>query len=279
MGLIGDIGSFIGGFFDRDSNQKIANENNALQREFAQNGIRWKVEDAKAAGIHPLAALGAQTLPFTPAFGDNMGTSFASMGQDIGRAIDSTRTGEERNSARITALQVERGELENELLRSQIHQLNQNPPPMPTAGDSAIPQDLTKAGLVKTVPVQIAHTEPGQPAKEAGVIPDYTFTRTADGAFVPVPSDAMKQKMEDNFLPETLWSIRNNFLPNIGSGPPPPPRSYLPEGFNSWKWSIKLQGWIPIKVTREELEKKAIGGSDKKAIKPNNQPFLDRSRR
>lgn len=37
----------------------IANEK--LQREFAQQGIQWKVQDAKHAGIHPLAALGAVT--------------------------------------------------------------------------------------------------------------------------------------------------------------------------------------------------------------------------
>ena len=33
--------------------------NEALQREFAQNGIRWRAADARAAGLHPLAALGS----------------------------------------------------------------------------------------------------------------------------------------------------------------------------------------------------------------------------
>lgn len=31
-----------------------------LQREFAKHGVRWRVEDAAAAGLHPLAALGMQ---------------------------------------------------------------------------------------------------------------------------------------------------------------------------------------------------------------------------
>lgn len=35
----------------------------AYQKEFAQHGLRWRVEDAKAAGLHPLSALGAQGLP------------------------------------------------------------------------------------------------------------------------------------------------------------------------------------------------------------------------
>lgn len=42
-------------------------ENVAVQKEFAQQGIRWRVEDAIAAGIHPLAALGANLVHPTPA--------------------------------------------------------------------------------------------------------------------------------------------------------------------------------------------------------------------
>lgn len=42
------------------------NRNVALQREFAQNSIQWRVDDAKNAGIHPLYALGAQGASYTP---------------------------------------------------------------------------------------------------------------------------------------------------------------------------------------------------------------------
>lgn len=49
------------------ANQNAINkENLELQREFAQHGIQWKVNDAISAGIHPLAALGADTMSFTP---------------------------------------------------------------------------------------------------------------------------------------------------------------------------------------------------------------------
>ena len=68
------IGSAIGGYFDASSASNKKNDfaanaqglNYAHQKEFAQNGIRWKVEDAKAAGIHPLFALGAQGATFSP---------------------------------------------------------------------------------------------------------------------------------------------------------------------------------------------------------------------
>lgn len=60
--------------------------NERLQREFAQHGVRWRVEDAKAAGLHPLYALGANTPTFSPtvtAFQPE--NALASMGQAVGR--------------------------------------------------------------------------------------------------------------------------------------------------------------------------------------------------
>lgn len=51
--------------YDAQQNNKAitANNrtNNQLQYDFAQKGIQWRVNDAKKAGIHPLAALGANT--------------------------------------------------------------------------------------------------------------------------------------------------------------------------------------------------------------------------
>lgn len=42
------------------------NRQEALQREFAQNGIRWKIDDAATRGISPLAALGAVGSSYSP---------------------------------------------------------------------------------------------------------------------------------------------------------------------------------------------------------------------
>lgn len=106
----------------------------AMAREFAQNGIRWKVEDAKAAGIHPLFALGGNTATYSPGAipAANPGVDFAQLGQNIGSSIDNTRTASERHSARLQELQLERAELENAQIRSQIALNNANrTPPMP----------------------------------------------------------------------------------------------------------------------------------------------------
>lgn len=114
-------------------------DNVALQREFAQNGIRWKVEDAKAAGVHPLYALGANTMSFSPvAVSDGLAAGVSAMGQDIGRAVQAATTAGERASAAadsvaLRKLSIERAGLENDLLRSQIARLGQGQvgPPMP----------------------------------------------------------------------------------------------------------------------------------------------------
>lgn len=84
-GAAGAIGSNDAQAFAEDQ----WNANAALQREFAQHGIRWRVEDAKAAGVHPLYALGAGGAAAAPismsvAGGEDWSSR---MGQDLGRAV------------------------------------------------------------------------------------------------------------------------------------------------------------------------------------------------
>jgi len=128
-GLISAASSFLGGQSAQRSQEKMAAENIALQKQFAQEGIRWKVADAKAAGIHPLYALGANTTSFSPvSIGSPGGAGIAAAGQDIGRAVNAMRTPDEKHEAyenALRALQLRRGELENTLLASRIRVLNQ----------------------------------------------------------------------------------------------------------------------------------------------------------
>lgn len=136
--LVGAGASLIGGLLGKSSTEKANAQNIRLQKQFAQEGIRWKVEDAKKAGIHPLYALGAQTHSFAPAVvGDTaLPNAMAEAGQNIGRAIDAKRSGAERVDAynkTVQDLTLTRMGLENELLASQIRTVNQagHPPPLP----------------------------------------------------------------------------------------------------------------------------------------------------
>jgi hypothetical protein len=66
LGLGGIAGDTYADKRNRDMQYKINAENIEMQKDFAQHGISWRVKDAKEAGLHPLAALGAQTTSFSP---------------------------------------------------------------------------------------------------------------------------------------------------------------------------------------------------------------------
>lgn len=97
----------------------------ALQKQFAQKGIRWRVKDAKAAGIHPLYALGANTPTYSPtstAFGAStgLGDGIAQAGQNVGRALDANQNQAQRNARRLEELQLTNAQLQNDALALQI---------------------------------------------------------------------------------------------------------------------------------------------------------------
>lgn len=79
------------------------NANMAMQREFAENGVRMRVADAKAAGVSPLVALGANPLSFSPVstFSDyGSARDFDSMGQSL-KDLMKGLTGDERRIKEI----------------------------------------------------------------------------------------------------------------------------------------------------------------------------------
>lgn len=137
--MIGDLisagGRLVGGFLDsatadrnRESQEAMADRNIAKQEQFAREGIRWKVHDAKEAGIHPLYALGANTTSFSPVSisggsSSNWSDTLGSMGQDISRAVQSTRTAGERVDAftrTAQSLELEGKKLDNDIKRQTL---------------------------------------------------------------------------------------------------------------------------------------------------------------
>lgn len=154
--LISAGASILGGFMNRDAAREAQAQTQANlqqqylnQKEFAQQGIKWRVNDARRAGIHPLYALGAQTSSYTPqsvsfAADNSLGNSLSAAGQDIGRAINATRTSSERESAftqTAQRLQLEGMGLDNQIkqasLASSIQRLRANSnPPLPIPEES-----------------------------------------------------------------------------------------------------------------------------------------------
>lgn len=90
--LIGAGSSLLGGALGSKSSSNLNDRNIDLQKEFARKGVRWRVADAKAAGIHPLAALGLQGSSYSPAFATNpMGDALAQAGQTLGTGVRENR--------------------------------------------------------------------------------------------------------------------------------------------------------------------------------------------
>lgn len=107
--LISAGGSLLGGLFGSRSDRKAQERALAYQHYVNTHGIRMRVADAKAAGIHPLAALGAQLNYATPSvvpgqssFGDAIGEGAQAIGQAVTEALS------------------ERPRLENEEIKSRI---------------------------------------------------------------------------------------------------------------------------------------------------------------
>lgn len=140
------VSGFLGSNSARDAQRASAAQalrQEKLQKEFAQKGIQWKVDDAKAAGIHPLYALGASTSTYSPVTvgstaDTSLATGVANMGQDLSRAINATRSAPDRIDAytkTVQGLQLQKFGLENELLASQVAKIRSSiNPPLPTAG-------------------------------------------------------------------------------------------------------------------------------------------------
>lgn len=156
--LISTGANLVSGFLNRSAAKDAAaqqqaqfNANMQMQKDFAQQGVRWKVADAKAAGIHPLYALGAQTISPSPisvgggSADTSLGDMAKNMGQDLSRAVHATRTQEERDDAYATtvkAMNVQRMGLENDLLAAQTAKIRAGSnPPAPAFDPHNIPTD------------------------------------------------------------------------------------------------------------------------------------------
>lgn len=249
--------NLVGGIIGSNKESKIAKQNIAMQKQFAQEGIRWKVADAKAAGLHPLAALGAQTSSFSPISvgGNSLATGLAAAGQDIGRAVNATRTSGERIDAytkTVQDLNLRRLGLENDLLASQIAKINQagSPPPFPTAGNRHLIEGQGNSPLIKSDPMEQTPTDPLNPSSEPGSNPEVGYARTTAG-WAPVPSKAIKERIEDNFPAEVTWMMRNQMAPSFGFRSNPP-KIDIPEG-HFWQYNPFTQEYVLRRFPQSRL--------------------------
>lgn len=141
------LGGSVGGAVDANKANKsaqgyyneqmsFAQQQAQFQQDYARNAIQWRIEDAKKAGIHPLAALGVSnpsyspvSAPSAPSYADSSSFDTGSeFGQNLNRASFQAKTQEQQiQSARLGMESIElqnRGlSLDNEFKMLQIQQL------------------------------------------------------------------------------------------------------------------------------------------------------------
>ncbi len=241
---IGAVGSIAGGILGANSAQSVAGLNYEAQKEFAQNGIRWKVEDAKRAGIHPLYALGASTQGFSPVSGyrGDYGISDAAahLGQGFERAQQAKMTKEERERQDVRDAIQDMAALEDlrqkkrmndaqirladsEIFRNfalSTNALRQSglPPALPGARSGVITGQGESYATGETTPEisEVVTSAAGLPSVQAGSPPDARFYSTATGR-APLPTQESGDAMDAAFGAGIQWSFRNNLLPYLAN--------------------------------------------------------------
>lgn len=273
--VIGAGASLVGGLLGNSSSSKARaqadrhyQQEAAWRRTMATHGIQFRVQDAKKAGIHPVYAMG-NTPTYTPISRNFSGDNFdwiGKTGQNLGRAIDAQQTKAERakNDAytgQMQKLSLERAQLQNDLLRSQIAvraQAGQGParpsvrrgsvdPNLTGQGDAGGRRTVGSAGVVVD-PVKQSPVRKGTPSQAQGVHSSNTFLRTATG-YSPVKAEKAAERLEDDFVGNLIHAGRRYLGPLFGIGRPP---GFSPGKGKKWvwnpfqfEWQAKTKGKVP----------------------------------
>ena len=275
--LISGAGSAISGLLANRSARKAADQQAALQREFAQHGITWKVEDAKRAGLHPLAALGAQTTSYQPvSVGQDY--SFArDFGQDLSRAMTATADAKERAQLQAEQLQMNREShaaqlnrihaetaLDEMRMREIASKINRN-----ASGQVGPPMVQLRRGGKPNNPQgfvmednRIVKSNPDNAALAAGpAAPGFQKFRIGGpkyGFNVDLPSQQMSESLEgaEWFSPVVLgahyWNaglehVSDSIKSWIKDKKGGPPNIKLPPGH---RWQRGWRGWEVVRIPK-----------------------------
>lgn len=249
--LAGSGLSFLGGQQALGANQaqnafanNLASQQLNFEMAAAHNGIQWRVDDAKAAGISPLVALGAPTFnPGAVSVGggnqDNpyagAGAGLVSMGQDLSRAAMAAQTertraetiksvNDARNSSALTQSEVEKNMASAALARKQAELMGMPAMPEAAGGRRMIEG---QGNVTSVVPSDAGNTH---------LDPNYSWRRMDDTHWQKTPPPSLEASASV-FNPEYLiWLARNRLLEGSRHGPySGPPMENLPDGAVRWK--------------------------------------------
>lgn len=242
------LGGLMGNKKQEDSNElaiQLANQEYERQKEFAQMGIRWKAEDAKAAGLHPLAAIGSLGASYSPTIAaqqpvDGLSRSISDMGQDLTRAKVATMSEQDKQ---LGVLALKNATLRNDALEAEIAQrwasIDQmlRQPSMPSSVGSGPGTVAVSApvGAVKVEPRKAVSSAPGASHVEAGTSPSMTTFTDASGKKFRVPNQQLAEILENMGTGVPQAFMLNNWLQEKMYGPGVP-QTKIPNT-HEWRWN------------------------------------------
>jgi len=176
-----------------------------LQKEFAKNGLSWKIDDAKSRGISPLAALGAQGASFQP------------------MSIDTPQRGESEWSK--AGQNIMDAVFKNHMLRQQL---------MGSDLDNKMKE--AQIGLINAQTSQLANPtnmdrDQNYSEKNQAPMNQWTWLPQKDGKYRIQSQMTVDgaSRLQDDFLGKLRYQVDRAF------GLYKPPQKLLPPGFSRWE--------------------------------------------
>ena len=206
--------NLLGGYFNNQNQNKINNQNIQEAQWSAEGGyLPGLVQNAKNAGLNPLAVLGQNAPSMPVAVGSSPGDSVAKSGQDVGRAVAALSDTSSKTDA-----------LNQELLRAKIDNTNADTAAT-MARNSQVARNLGQPGTPPSFPLprpDPRYTTSIEPATSRFLMPDGSIAfepskAYTESTFGTAPFAKMRAggiEMQDVTRPDVVRSIENLQLPS-----------------------------------------------------------------
>lgn len=222
------------------------------QKEFAQMGIQWRVEDAKAAGLHPVFALNGGGAAFSSPSVSTSGSygvenSLQDLGQNVSRAVAAQETPEQREvrlmNFKVQESNITRNEAEAAYYRAQEAKIRGAGPGMPSTLLGPSGQNVTSGTGQQSV-----------------VIPDWDQYEAGNiGAVQLKPNEVVSSVLSRPYLApgvKPMWDKADFGLPGMRE-------MYVPRTDDFWETWGELSWYDKLGLF---MASNYLSASDKRAI-------------